>query len=149
MKFFVDSCIFIEAFKTTGTREASDILENILKHVEFVNFYINSIVESEVLYYFGFKQKSKLKISKEELNIILKLFEILSLNKEVRTCFWQIFKKYNLKPNDALILATCKYYRIKYLISIDNDFPEPCKKEGIVLINSAEKLKEFLEKEDL
>ena len=144
MKFFVDSCIFIEAFKTTGTREASDILENILKHVEFVNFYINSIVESEVLYYFGFKQKSKLKISKEELNIILKLFEILSLNKEVRTCFWQIFKKYNLKPNDALILATCKYYRIKYLISIDNDFPEPCKKEGIVLINSAEKLKEIL-----
>jgi predicted nucleic acid-binding protein len=149
MKFFVDSCIFIEAFKTTGTREASDILENILKHVEFVNFYINSIVESEVLYYFGFKQKSKLKISKEELNIILKLFEILSLNKEVRTCFWQIFKKYNLKPNDALILATCKYYRIKYLISIDNDFPEPCKKEGIVLINSAEKLKGILEKENL
>ena len=145
MKFFVDSCIFIEAFKTTGTREASDILENILKHVEFVNFYINSIVESEVLYYFGFKQKSKLKISKEELNIILKLFEILSLNKEVRTCFWQIFKKYNLKPNDALILATCKYYRIRYLISIDTDFPEPCEKEGIILINSVEKLKGILE----
>ncbi len=149
MEFFIDSCIFIEAFKTTGTKEASNILENILRRIEFVNFYINSIVESEVLYYFGFKQKSKLKISKEELNIILKLFEILSLNREVRSCFWQIFKKYNLKPNDALILATCKYYGIKYLISIDNDFPEPCEKEGIVLINSGEKLKEILEKENL
>jgi predicted nucleic acid-binding protein len=144
MEFFVDSCIFIEAFKTTGTKEASDILENILKHIESVNFYINSIVESEVLYYFGFKQKSKLKISKDELNIILKLFEILSLNKEVRFCFWQIFREYNLRPNDAIILATCKHYGIKYLISIDNDFAIPCEKEGIILINSIEKLKEVL-----
>ncbi len=54
-------------------------------------------------------------------------------------------KKHNLLSNDALILATCKYYRIKYLISIDtSDFKEPCEKEGIVLINSVEKLKEVL-----
>jgi predicted nucleic acid-binding protein len=59
------------------------------------------------------------------------------------------YRKYKLKPNDALILATCKHYGIKYLISIDKDFPEPCEKEGIVLINSVEKLKEFLEKENL
>ena len=56
-------------------------------------------------------------------------------------------KKYNLKPNDALILATCKHYGIKYLISIDkNDFTIPCKKEGIILIDSVEKLKEVLNK---
>jgi predicted nucleic acid-binding protein len=42
-------------------------------------------------------------------------------------------------------LATCKHYGIRYLISIDTDFPEPCEKEGIVLINSAEKLKGILE----
>ena len=52
--------------------------------------------------------------------------------------------KYNLKTHDALILATCKHYGIKYLVSIDSDFPEPCEKEGIILINSAEKLKEIL-----
>ena len=56
-------------------------------------------------------------------------------------------KHYNLKPNDAFILATCKYYNISYLISLDDDFQKPCEKEGITLINSAEKLKEILEKE--
>ena len=62
---------------------------------------------------------------------------------------FRVIEHYDLRPNDAIILATCKYYGIKYLISLDNDFPEPCKKEGIVLINSAEKLKEILEKENL
>ncbi|NPA39161.1 MAG: PIN domain-containing protein [Thermodesulfobacteria bacterium] len=47
---------------------------------------------------------------------------------------------YGLLLNDTLVLATCKHYGIKHLISIDSDFPEPCKKEGIILINSAEKL---------
>ena len=40
-------------------------------------------------------------------------------------------KKLKLKPNDALILATCKHYGIRYLISLDEDFKEPCKKEGL------------------
>ena len=84
MKLFVDSSIFVESFKKTGTKEASKILEKIFKHFEKEEFYINSIVESEVFYYFLFKQKSKLKISKEELKIVLKLFNILPLNKKIR-----------------------------------------------------------------
>jgi len=52
--------------------------------------------------------------------------------------------KYNLKPNDALILATCKHYNIPYLLSLDEDFKEACEEEGIVLIDSVEKLKKIL-----
>ena len=59
---------------------------------------------------------------------------------------FRVIEHYDLRPNDAIILATCKYYGIKYLISIDNDFPEPCKKEGVVLINSVEKLRKVLKK---
>jgi predicted nucleic acid-binding protein len=42
-------------------------------------------------------------------------------------------KKYGLLPNDALILATCKFYGIKHLISLDRDFEEPCVEEGLEL----------------
>nr|WP_290902916.1 PIN domain-containing protein [Ferroglobus sp.] len=44
----------------------------------------------------------------------------------------------NLLPNDALILATCKFYGIKYLISFDNDFRGACEGENMVLIDSVE-----------
>jgi len=53
-------------------------------------------------------------------------------------------KTYKLRPNDALILATCKHYGIPYLISLDEDFEESCKKEGITLINSSDSLKRVL-----
>ena len=48
-------------------------------------------------------------------------------------------------PNDALILATCNIYDIKYLVSFDSDFREICDKEEIVLIDSVEKFKEVVE----
>ncbi len=55
-----------------------------------------------------------------------------------------MIEKHNLKPNDAIILSTCKYYGISYLISLDSDFEKPCKEEGIKLISSSGKLKEVL-----
>ncbi|MEO2117934.1 MAG: PIN domain-containing protein [Methanocaldococcus sp.] len=38
-------------------------------------------------------------------------------------------------PNDALILATCKYHKIKNLITFDDDFKGIADKEGIEIIN--------------
>ncbi len=42
--------------------------------------------------------------------------------------------KYNLLPNDAIILAICKIHGIIQLASHDKDFVEPCKQEGITLL---------------
>ena len=42
--------------------------------------------------------------------------------------------KYNLLPNDAIILATCKLHGIPNLVSHDSHFDEPCKAEGITLL---------------
>jgi predicted nucleic acid-binding protein len=42
--------------------------------------------------------------------------------------------KYNLLPNDAIILATCKLHAITKLASHDRDFIIPCKAEGIELL---------------
>ena len=46
-------------------------------------------------------------------------------------------KNDGLLPNDALILATCKYYKIERLATLDvEDFKKPCKAEGIVLVSN-------------
>ena len=88
------------------------------------------------------------RVFSEKVSLIWKYllfnFRILSVDEEVLKLGKAYIENFGLLPNDALVLATCKRYEIKYLISIDNDFLEPCKKEGIVLINSADKLKEVL-----
>ncbi|WP_366513876.1 PIN domain-containing protein [Thermococcus aggregans] len=65
----------------------------------------------------------------------------MEITSEITLLSTEISRKYGLLPNDALILATCKFYSIKYLISFDSDFENACKKEGIVLIDSLEKLR--------
>ncbi|MBE8540167.1 PIN domain-containing protein [Geoglobus acetivorans] len=72
----------------------------------------------------------------EELFMLFEIFEELEINREIRNLAYRFVKKYGLLPNDALILATCRFYGIKYLISFDSDFERACKKEGIVLIDN-------------
>ncbi|WP_262508243.1 PIN domain-containing protein [Spirosoma fluviale] len=45
-------------------------------------------------------------------------------------------EQYNLLPNDALILATCKLNGIEKIASYDADFAPACLGEGIQLIRS-------------
>lgn len=47
--------------------------------------------------------------------------------------FYSRKTNFKLFPNDALILATCKYYGTD-LVSLDEDFGECCRVEGIKLI---------------
>ena len=87
-------------------------------------------------------------MSFQEIKRLLKVFGELKLNEKIEEEMFRVIEHYNLRPNDAIILATCKHYGIKYLISIDReDFAIPCEKEGIVLIDSVEKLKEVLNKQ--
>jgi|Deesub1362A_J573_1020465.scaffolds.fasta_scaffold25571_2 hypothetical protein len=72
----------------------------------------------------------------EELFTLFEIFEELEINKEIRNLAYEFVKKYGLLPNDALILATCKFYGIKYLISFDGDFERACKEEDIRLIDN-------------
>ena len=146
MKFFIDSNIIIETFKENYNKEAKDILITVLNNVlqNKLEAFINEIVESEVIYQLIFKAKSGMKL--EELKLVLKAFISLEIGENIRNLFFEVIEKYDLKPNDALILATCKYYGISYLLSLDEDFKEACEKEGIVLIDSIEKLKKILNK---
>ena len=56
--------------------------------------------------------------------------------------------KYGLLPNDAMILATCKFYGINYLVSFDSDFEEACEGEGIRLLKSIEEISKALKERE-
>ena len=139
MKFFIDSNIIIESLKEDGLKEAYEIL-NTLIHFRVIPF-INFIVLNETIFILCYKRK--LLNLKEVLNFLSNFIK-LSLNESIEQMAINYMETYNLKPNDALVLATCKHYNIPYLLSLDEDFKEACEKEGIVLIDSVEKLKEVL-----
>ena len=141
MSFFIDTNIFVETLKKDGAKEAKNIWFEILNNYLKEDFCVNIIVKNEVIFHLYIKRKL---ISLKELKKLFNTFLNLKISSEVENLMFDLIESYNLKPNDALILATCKHYNIKYLISLDEDFKEPCEKEGIILINSVEKLKEVL-----
>jgi len=68
-------------------------------------------------------------------------FTFLPTTKDIVELALFYCDEYGLLPNDALILATCKHYHIKYLATLDEDFIEPAKKERIKLIMNPEDVK--------
>ena len=142
MKFFVDSNVIIESFKEKGLEEAYNMLEFIF--TKNLKAYINLIVENEVIFHLIIKGKGGIKLN--ELDNFLSSFGFLNIEEHIRVIYKDFILKYNLKPNDALILATCKHYNIPYLLSLDEDFKEACEKESLTLIDSVEKLKRVLNK---
>ncbi len=111
--------------------------------------YSNAVVFSEVLLVYlkaitgkksyELKKNPELIVGKtnelEELFMLFEIFEELEINRNVRSLACEFVKKYGLLPNDAIILANCKFYGIKCLISFDSDFERACKGEGIELVN--------------
>ena len=69
------------------------------------------------------------------------MFEII--DEQVMELSKRYIKRYALRPNDALILATCKHHNIRYLATLDEDFIKPAKKEKIKLIMRPEDVKKI------
>lgn len=141
-RIFLDSSVLIEALKGNKKEFYYSIVSN-----ELNSFYINSTIISEYLYFLvGFsggssprslKESGKVKDSLADQNNqidILKEFTIIEAGENALTLIPQYMSKYNLLPNDAIILATCKMHNITRLASHDTDFIIPCKEEGIELL---------------
>jgi len=127
-KYFYDSSLIIEGYKNNPL--AVLIYQKLAK----INHsaYINIIIWSEVSYILI----SKKCFSVDELRIRFSKFNFLNSSQLIYELAFDFMQKYNLKPNDAFILATCKFYQIPNLVSLDSHFVEPCKAENINLINS-------------
>ena len=148
-KIFIDSSIFIENFK--GNTTAKEILKVAIDRFDVC---INSIVFSEVLFKLMVLKSGKSILTIKSQNLIsslikelkdyselLLLFKVLEENKEILNISLGFIEKYNLLTNDALILATCKYYGIDKIASLDSDFEKATISENIKLIRNANDLK--------
>jgi uncharacterized protein len=140
-KIFLDSSIFIEPLKGNKVNFYQSLISDLR-----LDLFINDIVVSEYLYYIlafnsevspkTLQRKGKIRQAMEsEFEIInaLNNFTFLSGNQSFLSEVPQLMAKYNLLPNDATILATCKLHGIK-LASHDSDFIFPCRQENIELL---------------
>ena len=141
----IDSSLLVEYIK--GRK--SKLLLQLMNDSEYECF-INETIASEYLYYWlGVNGgKSPLSIQKSnEIQDLMKIntsfrllesFSFCSTNEQIFTLVPQFMLQYNLLPNDAIILATCKIHNITKLASHDTDFVVPCSKEGIQLLTEIE-----------
>ena len=122
---FVDSSVIVESLK--GNEKAVKLLRDL----EGNPLAINPVVFSEVVYIF-MRYAGRTNVGK--VFDLLDSFVMLDLTKEIVKIAERYILSFKLLPNDALILATCKYYGID-LASLDEDFEECCRVEGVKLIN--------------
>lgn len=138
---FLDSFILIEYAKNKKVKLLDTIMED-----NSSSCYINETVVSE--FYFQFL---KLSISKAPATLhssnsirsvldnnknylFINLFEFIPNNRSIIEKVPYFMSKYNLLPNDAIILATCKLHNITKIASHNSDFIFPCEAEGIELL---------------
>ncbi len=140
-RIFLDSSILIEYAKNKRVKLLDTLFDD-----NSSSCYINETVVSE--FYFQFLKlctnkapatlhssnsiKSVLENNKNHL--FINLFEFLPGDRSIIERVPQLMSKYNLLPNDAIILAACKIHNITKLASHDSDFVLPCQAEGIELL---------------
>ncbi|WP_457742091.1 PIN domain-containing protein [Thermococcus sp.] len=110
--------------------------------------FINAVIFSEVLFIFlkNITGKSYLTVrgNKKELNAhgtrILKFYRFLRENfvevplmEEISDMAFKLILNPALLPNDAIILATAKFYDLT-LVTLDSDFVDVAKSERISLV---------------
>ena len=138
---FIDSSVLIEYNKGNKLK-----LFNKLQDDPGIMCYVNEVVISEFLFYYlannGNKAPRTLQMRGEIKDIfmqfqqyqLIKLCRLIPNDNRLFSIVPQLMSKYNLLPNDAIILATCKMHGITKLASHDTDFTIPCQEEGIELL---------------
>ncbi|CAD5244070.1 type II toxin-antitoxin system VapC family toxin [Thermococcus camini] len=136
----IDSSLIVEYFK--GNERAVELFESFEN--EDLALYITETVSSEVTYlllgYFSKLAPRTIKGKKgklpSEIQVVFKALRSFGfVESSQRTLFkaMELIEKYAMLPNDALILATCIEHGFA-LATLDEDFFEPAKKEGVELV---------------
>lgn len=146
MKIFIDSSVLIEYEK----QAQPELLETLRD--SYHELYINILVASEYIYrLIGIlagkspmsvceSRQIKEVLENHDTELFLSLLNLLQIPAEAIPLGLDFMKKYNLLPNDAFILATCKLQGVAILASFDSDFKNACTQEGIILITKASEL---------
>jgi len=73
----------------------------------------------------------EIKIDIDFVKKALSQFVILLIDEKTVQKAIEFMSKYNLRPNDALIIATCKLNKIDNFVTLDSDFEKVCSGENI------------------
>ena len=142
-RIFLDSSILIESTKGKQTT----LFDYLALRTDYEKC-ISQIVLSEHTFYLliieGGKAPLTLKrdkavseiISQHDPSDFLNGLTFLEPGPGVIHFYLRCMQRYNLLPNDALILATCKLNGITQIASYDNDFVAACTGEGIQLMKT-------------
>jgi predicted nucleic acid-binding protein len=140
-KVLIDSSVLVEYSKNNKTTLLNSLLEN-----NSLQCCITETIISEFFFQFikftsnkapaTVKSAKKIKKIFEADNsyFLVNLFEFLATDIRIFKIVPQLMQQYNLLPNDAIILATCKIHNITQLASHDKDFKTACEIEGITLL---------------
>ena len=140
-ELMLDSSILVEYVK----ERRLELLDRLLITPN-LKLCINSTVLSEYTFHWlatkGGKSPRSLQQTKQVRQLItdvepvnfLKLFTILPSDDRIVPIYLDLMQRYNLLPNDALIVATAKLHGIPAIASYDPDFDPACQGEGIQLI---------------
>jgi predicted nucleic acid-binding protein len=136
----IDSSLLIEYIKGDKIQLLSDLLGD-----DGNECCINETVISEYLFHLlkvtsnispqSVQSSNRIKEGLDQSGTygLLQRFSFLSTKEDMIFLVPQYMKEYNLLPNDAIILATCKMHSITRLASHDTDFNISCE-EGIELL---------------
>lgn len=150
-RIFVDTSILVEYRK--GSKTA--LWEAILKNTD-VTPCLNQAVVSEYLFYhlaiFTGKSPRTIKESGKIAEVLqnhdpfpfLNILEWLLDSTILLQPAIASMKSYNLLPNDALILASCKQHGINALASFDPDFEAACRAENINWLSTEEAFEAYI-----
>jgi len=119
MKLFLDTNFVISLIvETEFTERARNIVE---KHIEDDLVTSVTVVEETLYVLRRITGRSNEEIAEKVVEFIRGL-EIEVLRTLPVEDFFDVFRKYDLLPNDALIAATCRHYGIGKIATFDKDF---------------------------
>ena len=136
---FLDSSVLIEGLK--GNPLAISLFEELLKS-DLIPV-INDIVFSEFIFHyialktgvspFTIKKRGEIDgvILPGEPKDFIEQFHVLPTDDEVLELSYELMRRHNLLPNDAIILATCIVFEVSNLGTLDNDLKNAGEKEGL------------------
>ncbi len=149
---FVDSSVLIEYYKNTQT----ELLDRLLDAKE-IQICISQIIVSEYLFHclgvdggkspLSVKQSSAIAsvLSNGNHAIFLKQYTYLQDSDLLVERVPVLMSKYNLLPNDAVIIATCQLNQIAAIASYDPDFIKACKDLNIMLLQTLADFEIFIQ----
>jgi predicted nucleic acid-binding protein len=141
-RVLVDSSVLIEFLKDRKT----ELLNRLVANDDIECFISETVVSEFLFHYLGiFSGRSPLAaktattipqvLNVNKLFLLLESFSFLHTNDSLLQMVPEIMFKYNLLPNDAILVATYKIHAIDQLASFDSDFIEVCNAEGITLLH--------------